>query len=159
MIVWFVPKDSALNSIAFTSLLREPFDWHLLGSQKAWTTPFLVPLRGQNKNFRRASLTFSYGKRSCPLQLKLVVIYVDITTIHLLYQSLAATKVLLALVVQAAKCEPNDSSQHQSYSYANSSLTATAEATCPTDKHRCTTWLVVVGGGEGGVGGWEGALS
>ena len=31
------------------------------GSQKAWTTPFLVPLRGQKKNFRRASPTLSYG--------------------------------------------------------------------------------------------------
>ena len=35
--------------------------WYLLGVEKAWTTPFLVPLRGQNKNSRRASPTFSYG--------------------------------------------------------------------------------------------------
>ena len=35
------------------------------GSKKAWTTPFLVPLRGQNRNSRRASPTFSYG--SSPL--------------------------------------------------------------------------------------------
>ena len=35
--------------------------WYLLGSKKAWTTPVLVLLRGQNKNSRRASPTFSYG--------------------------------------------------------------------------------------------------
>ena len=34
------------------------------GLQRAWTTPFYVPLGGQNKNFQWASLTFPYGSRS-----------------------------------------------------------------------------------------------
>ena len=31
------------------------------GRKNAWTMPFLVPLRGQNENSRRASPTFLYG--------------------------------------------------------------------------------------------------
>ena len=39
---------------------------YLLGIERnAWTTPFLVPLTGQNKNSRRASPTFPYGSFYC----------------------------------------------------------------------------------------------
>ena len=36
--------------------------WYLLGVEKSLNTHFLVPLRGQTKNSRRASPTFSYGR-------------------------------------------------------------------------------------------------
>ena len=43
-----------------------PFLVHFMGRKKAWSTLFLVPLRGQNKNSRQASPTFSFGSPPPP---------------------------------------------------------------------------------------------